>query len=217
MGQPAAAPSPAPAGESLSREFAGIARQAEGLAQSMQDFFQKLDRTIYRDLSAIADAIAKAREEIRALQPHSLCRERLPSAGAELRAIVKDTEAATHRIMTAAEALLASSPEDTMEYRAFRDEQVTLIFEACGFQDITGQRVSKVVGVLEMVESRVGRLAGALGVSDAERNAMEPEDSKRRDKLLNGPAINGPETSQDEIDAMFDGQSSQAEIDSLFS
>ena len=206
--------------DSLSREFAGIARQAESLAESMQAFFRKLDRTVYRDLSAIAEAISRAREEIRALQPRSLCEERLPSAGAELRAIVKDTEAATHRIMTAAEALLAAEPDDSPEFRAFRDEQVTLIFEACGFQDITGQRVSKVVGVLELVEARVGRLAGALGVSEAEqREASDTAEAARKAKLLNGPAINGPETSQDEIDALFggDGVASQAEIDSLFS
>jgi chemotaxis regulatin CheY-phosphate phosphatase CheZ len=206
-------------GDSLSREFANIARQAEGLAQSMQAFFLKLDRTVYRDLSAIADAIAKAREEIRALQPRALCEDRLPSAGAELKAIVKDTETATHRIMTAAEALLAAEPDDSPEFRAFRDEQVTQIFEACGFQDITGQRVSKVVGVLEMVESRVGRLAGALGVSESAASVDQAE-AARRSKLLNGPAIDGPETSQDEIDALFggaDGQASQAEIDSLFS
>jgi chemotaxis regulatin CheY-phosphate phosphatase CheZ len=203
-------------GDSLSREFAGIARQAEGLAQSMQTFFHKLDRTVYRDLSAIADAIAKAREEIRALQPRNLCQERLPSAGAELRAIVKDTERATHGIMAAAEALLAAEPDDSPEFRAFRDEQVTAIFEACGFQDITGQRVSKVVGVLELVEARVGRLAGALGVSEAGRNAADGEDESAKSKLLNGPAIDGPETSQDDIDAMFDGQSSQDDIDALF-
>lgn len=204
--------------ESLSREFAGIARQAETLAESMQAFFRKLDRTVYRDLSAIADAISRARDEIRALQPRALCQDRLPSAGAELRAIVKDTETATHRIMTAAEALLAAEPDDSPEFRAFRDEQVTQIFEACGFQDITGQRVSKVVGVLELVEERVGRLAGALGVSDAERNGPDSAEAARKSKLLNGPAINGPETSQDEIDALFgDGVASQAEIDSLFS
>lgn len=204
--------------ESLSREFAAIAHQAETLATSMQSFFRKLDRTVYRDLSAIADAIARAREEIRALKPRNLCEERLPSAGAELKAIVKDTEAATHSIMTAAEALLASTPDESDEYRAFRDEQITLIFEACGFQDITGQRVSKVVSVLELVEARVGRLASALGVSEAERGAADASEQARRSKLLNGPAINGPETSQDEIDALFgDGQSSQAEIDNMFS
>jgi hypothetical protein len=202
--------------ESLSREFAGIARQAETLANSMQAFFRKLDHTVYRDLSAIADAIARAREEIRALKPRNLCEERLPSAGAELRAIVKDTETATHGIMTAAEALLAAEPDGSPEYRAFRDEQVTLIFEACGFQDITGQRVSKVVSVLELVEARVGRLASALGVSEADRTGTDSAETARRSKLLNGPAIDGPETSQDEIDALFDGQSSQAEIDNLF-
>jgi chemotaxis regulatin CheY-phosphate phosphatase CheZ len=202
--------------ESLSREFAGIARQAESLAEAMQSFFLKLDRTVYRDLSAIADAIARAREEIRALQPRNLCKERLPSAGAELRAIVKDTETATHRIMTAAEALLAAEPDGSPEFRAFRDEQITLIFEACGFQDITGQRVSKVVSVLELVEARVGRLAAALGVSEGDRGSADSADQARRAKLLNGPAINGPETSQDEIDALFGETSSQAEIDNMF-
>lgn len=203
-------------GESLSLEFAGIARQAEGLAQSMRTFFQELDRTVYRDLSAIADAIAKAREEIRALQPRDLCEERLPSAGAELRAIVKDTERATHAIMSAAEALLAAEPDDSPEFRAFRDAQVTAIFEACGFQDITGQRVSKVVSVLELVEARVGRLAGSLGVAEAARPAGGAVDGSKIVRLLHGPAIDGPETAQDDIDSLFAGQASQEDIDALF-
>jgi chemotaxis protein CheZ len=58
-------------------------------------------------------------------------------------------------------------------------------------------------------------------VSEADRSLVDPEEQARRAKLLNGPALDGPETSQDAIDALFDaapsGQSSQAEIDSLFS
>jgi chemotaxis protein CheZ len=48
----------------------------------------------------------------------------------------------------------------------------------------------------------VTKFADALGVKDAA--PMETaEDARKRELLLNGPAANGPATSQDDIDALF--------------
>ena len=161
------------------------------------------DPELHGELRRILDYIARARHEIAALRPNDLRQERLPSAGAELDAIVRDTEAATHDIMSAAEAMLACEATDLASYRAFAEQQATAIFEACSFQDITGQRVTKVVAVLRQIEERVGKLADSLGVTDAEGDET-PEERRRREQILNGPAVGGPGVTQDEIDALFD-------------
>ena len=162
-----------------------------------------LDAPLHAELRRILDYIARARDEIAALRPNDLREERLPSAGAELDAIVKDTEAATHEIMGAAEAMLACDAPDLAGYKAFVEQQAMAIFQACSFQDITGQRVTKVVAVLRQIEERVGSLADSLGVVDAQADETA-EDRRRREQILNGPAVGGPVVSQDEIDALFD-------------
>jgi hypothetical protein len=110
--------------------------------------------------------------------------------------------------MNSAEAMMGFSIDqfggDANAYKAAVDDEVMKIFEACSFQDITGQRVSKVVNVLKQIEERVGKLANTLGVEDSAPQEMSAEEKRRHDLLLNGPAIGGPETKQDAIDAMFD-------------
>ncbi|MEM8919845.1 MAG: chemotaxis protein CheZ, partial [Pseudomonadota bacterium] len=83
----------------------------------------------------------------------------------------------------------------------------------------TGQRVSKVVTTLRHIEERVAHFAVALGVEDSSNQEETEEDRRKRELLLNGPALDGPETAQDDIDAMFaEGgeEVGQDDIDALF-
>jgi len=186
-----------------------LTQQSEALVGLMNAFLERLDTRRSEDFRDIAAEIAKARQEIRDIRPHDLAEHGLPSAGAELAAITGDTEIATNTIMTAAEAIIGMDTR-APNLKAAVDDQVMVIFEACAFQDITGQRVSKIVKVLSRIEERISHLADSLGIEDAEaRGEMTAEEKRRHDLLLNGPAIAGPETKQDEIDALFD-------IDSLF-
>lgn len=193
----------------LEPKLINLMQQSEALVALMRGFFQQLDKRRSDEFSIIAGYIAKAKEEIREMRPHDISQDRIPTAGAELEAITRDTENATHSIMNSAEAMMGFSIEgfdgDANAYKAAVDDEVMKIFEACSFQDITGQRVSKVVNVLKQIEERVGRLANTLGVEDSAPQAMTAEEKRRADLLLNGPAIGGPETKQDAIDAMFDG------------
>ena len=193
---------PARAGE-LEPKLVNLMQQSEALVALMRGFFQQLDKRRSEEFKIIAGYIAKAKEEIREMRPHDISHERIPTAGAELEAITRDTENATHTIMNCAEAIMGADISDPKAYKAMVDDEVMKIFEACSFQDITGQRVSKVVNVLKQIEERVGRLANTLGVDDKPM-PMTAEEQRRHDLLLNGPAIHGPETKQDAIDAMFD-------------
>jgi len=188
----------------LEPKLINLMQQSEALVALMRGFFQQLDKRRSEEFRVIAGYIAKAKEEIREMRPHDISHERIPTAGAELEAITRDTEAATHTIMNCAEAIMGADISDPAAYKAQVDDEVMKIFEACSFQDITGQRVSKVVNVLKQIEERVGRLANTLGVEDGIAGEMSAEEKRRQDLLLNGPAIGGPETKQDAIDAMFD-------------
>ncbi len=186
-----------------------LTEHSEALVGLMNAFFERLDTRRSQDFRDIAADIARARQEIRDIRPHDIAENGLPSAGAELAAITGDTEVATNAIMSAAEAIIYMDPS-TPDLKAAVDDKVMAIFEACAFQDITGQRVSKIVKVLSRIEDRINHLAESLGIEDADASGEMTADEKRRhDLLLNGPAIAGPETRQDEIDALFD-------IDSLF-
>lgn len=189
----------------LEPKLINLMQQSEALVALMRGFFQQLDKRRSEEFRVIAGYIAKAKDEIREMRPHDISQDRIPTAGAELEAITRDTEVATNNIMNCAEAIMGADISDPAAYKALVDDEVMKIFEACSFQDITGQRVSKIVNVLKQIEERVGRLANTLGVDDGGPVEMTAEEKRRADLLLNGPAIGGPETKQNDIDALFDG------------
>ena len=172
------------------------------MADAMKTFFGSLDRSIIGEFRYIADFIQKARDEISGLQANDIKETRIPGASMELDAVVRDTERATETIMSEAETLMNAEPTDLALYKAEVGAAMLRIFEACSFQDLTGQRVNKVIATLRHIEERVGQFAGALGVTDP-AVPVSAADQRAKDLLLNGPAITGPATTQDDIDAMF--------------
>jgi chemotaxis protein CheZ len=186
--------------------FTDIIRLAEIAAQSLQSFFETFDVTVYRELREIAGYIESMRQEIGALQANELKDSRIPMAGQELGAIVKSTEQATNTIMECAEALMAADAKDPAAYKALVDEKMLVIFEACSFQDITGQRIKKVVDTLQHIEERVSRFAKVMQAKDLDGfltdNEREREERQKR-LLLNGPQFEGEAIKQNEVDALF--------------
>jgi chemotaxis protein CheZ len=183
-----------------------VVRLAEITAESLQTFFQTMDAAVYRELREIGEYIASMRQEIGALQVHELKQTRIPAAGQELDAIVKATEAATNTIMSSAEAVMAADASDTEAFKALVDAKMLDIFEACSFQDITGQRIAKVVETLEHIESRVSRFAAAVNTRDIEGALTDSErqrTERRRKLLLNGPQLVGEGIQQDDVDQLF--------------
>src|SRR6266850_236210 len=184
--------------------FQDIISLAEVAAQSMQGFFQAMDSKVYRELREIAGYIESMRTEIGALQVNDLKESRIPSAGQELGAIVAATEAATDTIMTCAEAVMGADASDQAAYKALVDDKMMVIFEACSFQDITGQRIAKVVETLQHIEQRVSRFADVMQAKDIDGFLTESERARaeRKEKLLlNGPQLAGVD--QAKVDEMF--------------
>jgi chemotaxis protein CheZ len=85
-----------------------------------------------------------------------------------------------------------------------------LIFEACSFQDITGQRIARVVEALQHIEERVARFATAMQAKDLDGflTQNERESAERKERLLlHGPQDKGAGIAQSEIDSLLKGKS----------
>lgn len=154
---------------------------------------------LHQDCQDLVRYITRTRSEIAALRPVHLKTEKLPRAGQELDAVVKETEEATHEIMASAEGLMAWTGS-AAELSPAIEAACMRIFEACAFQDITGQRVRKVVQTIHHVEERLEQLIRLLGGDSGE----EEEDRRTGDAaLLNGPQLAGLGNDQNSVDAMF--------------
>lgn len=202
------------AGDHLPIALPDVAAVTEILMRSLESYFKSIDLTLYKECQDLADYIEDARAEISSLSPDHDDSAGIPRAGQELDAIVEATESATDTIMQAAEDLMSFDSEDFDEYKNHVNDEVMKIFEACSFQDITGQRISKVVKTLNHVEDRVSKLISILGItsdsstSNGAKPIIDPETGELNEKandedLLNGPALAGEGIDQGEIDSLL--------------
>lgn len=173
-----------------------------------RDLKAREDMRLYKELESPAVYIRDIKIEIASVRPDEIRDHYLPSAADELDAIVGATENATNSILAAAETIeeVAGAAGSAVAERL--NEATTSIYEACTFQDITGQRISKVVKALKEVEGRITSLAVVFGaeIDAIKRKVMdEPQPRAVSDvDLLNGPQRNMDATArQKEIDAMF--------------
>ncbi len=162
------------------------------------------------EIEILARVIKAARSEIAALNPSEMRERHFATATDELDAVVGATEDATNAIMEAAECIEVVAEKVDEDTAKQLTDAVTGIYEACGFQDITGQRISKVVGALRQIELKVEGLLAAFGDKDARarRDHLESELGGREGVdggLLIGPQGQAEAQNQDDIDALFEG------------
>lgn len=158
--------------------------------------------TLAAERRALLHYVTAVRRALGDLRPTEMRARHLPTAMTEIGMIVETTETAANQIMQAAEEILEQQPDTAPDaYRTFVEERCLLMMEACAFQDLTGQRISKVVEMLLRLESKIGGLADLLG-DGAEDDVEEPV--RAGDEiLLNGPAAPGEGVDQDDIDRLF--------------
>lgn len=182
-----------------------VMRLAELMAESFQSFFKTMDLAIYSELGEMAREIANMKEELALLRLSDMRDEHIPTAGRELDAIVEATEEATNTIMSAAEEIMGADTADVDAYQALVSDKVIDIFQACSFQDITGQRISKVVSTLNALDKRITILVEKLKIMRITDVAVDETSSEKRarEQILHGPQFKGEGVSQDDVDAYF--------------
>ena len=167
------------------------------------------------ELDLIHDAIDRTKREIAVLHGKSFNGDEMARVNGELGAVVGGTEQATQQILEAAEAIdqasTALSKVNTPDQQKLLSEEiqerVISIFEACNFQDLTGQRINKVMTTMKFIENHINVMMDIWGGVDALKAHATPiVDTREGDaKLLNGPKLDGDagHASQDDIDALF--------------
>jgi chemotaxis protein CheZ len=184
-----------------------IGEVVRSLLSTLSGEMSAADLKLYQELEALADYIHKAKAELAQLRTDDLQTRYIASATDELDAIVGATENATNAILDAAEKIEEVSREADPALAAKLTEATTAIFEASNFQDITGQRITKVVKALKHIEERIEGLVSAFGPEMAAARAKTPEPqsgAKPSDEdLLNGPQLPDAAHDQAAIDALF--------------
>ena len=167
------------------------------------------------ELDLISDAINRTKREIAVLHGKSFEGQEMARVNGELGAVVGGTEQATQQILEAVEAIDQAatalskniSPDQQKLLSEEIQERVISIFEACNFQDLTGQRISKVMNTMKFIEQHIYEMMNIWGGIDAiKAHATPTVDTREGDaRLLNGPKMEGDvgHASQDDIDAMF--------------
>ena len=161
------------------------------------------------DVVEMAAAIAQTKREIAAIRPDGEQQGHAGVAADELDAIVESTEKATQDILEATEQIqeIAWSIREEGVRDDVCDELdklVTEIYTASSFQDLTGQRISKVVSVLGYLKERLEAMRQIWGDDDTvEVHGAGSEIEKPDAHLLNGPQLVGNGLDQFDIDLMI--------------
>ena len=169
------------------------------------------------ELDLIHNAINRTKREIAVLHGKSFDGNEMAKVTGELGAVVGGTEQATQQILEAAESIdqaasalaKVTSPDQQKILSEEIQERVISIFEACNFQDLTGQRISKVMATMKFIENHITIMMDIWGGVDAIRAHVPPMADDRREgsaRLLNGPKLDGDagHASQNDIDALFE-------------
>lgn len=180
----------------------------------------KLDRFLAHDhveierirmeIEDISGRIKATKAEIAQIR-HPLANEdKFQEASQQLMAVVSSTEDATNIIMNCAEQLeeIVNEVRDQLPegYQAERlgvmNDIIIRMFEACNFQDLTGQRITKVVRTLAFVEERVNAMISVWNMREFETLPL-PKTTEKEDGglILHGPTKES--VSQADIDALF--------------
>jgi len=187
-------------------DIAGI---VTSLMISIQGDLSGTELLAHQELEELVHYIKNARAEISAIQPDSIRDEEIPTANNELEAIVAATEEATGVFLDVAEQLQIMADNIGGEEGEALHEMTTRMYEASNFQDITSQRITRVVGTLSYIEVKVERLSRLIeGQTVAPEDALSKENLMSRDDrpdadLLHGPDLPEQANNQDDIDALL--------------
>lgn len=175
------------------------------------------DDKLKTEITNLVQYVRRFRQEIAQMYQRQNDQTHFEGIGDQLAAITQATENATNTILQSVEQIdevadKIREVKDVSELPDLCDElnnNTMIAMESCTFQDITGQRVTKIISSMRFVEERVEALAEIWGKDDIEETAVglgdQVEEMDEDDQLLQGPAIDAQAAiSQDDIDKLFD-------------
>ena len=192
-----------------------VVAAAKSIKKSAKAKPSKAQLDVFAELERLSDYIQAAKLEIAQIRPDDVKDEHLPTAIDELDAVVQAAADATNTIMDACEIVETVMSDVPAETSGKLMDATTRIYEACTFQDITGQRINKVVTTMRHIEDRIDALIDAFGdkPANAKKKARAPKKTAASkpdprkvltdEDLLEGPQLGEKVKSQSEIDDLF--------------
>ena len=161
------------------------------------------ETSLLGEVEALGRTISAAKQEIAALRVDDIKDRDIPFATDELDAIVEHTAGATNAILESCEMLDEVAASVSGEAAAKLQDAVTKIYEACSFQDITGQRITKVVATLKTIEDKVAQIITTFGVHGGTFDRPVSVSTPSEADLLNGPQLPSNAMDQSDIDKLL--------------
>jgi chemotaxis protein CheZ len=185
-------------------DTAMVAEVVRAVLNTMSGDLTVKETSLLTEVEELGKSIASAKAEIAALRVDEITDAHIPFATDELDAIVAHTASATHAILESCETLdsVANDVAGTEAEKKLNDA-TTRIYEACSFQDITGQRITKVVTTLKSIESKIGQIVDTFGARNAETRVAPVTTITSDADLLNGPQLPAHAMDQSDIDKLL--------------
>jgi chemotaxis protein CheZ len=192
---------------SVAAEDLRIEHAVRSVLGSLAGDLSATEAALLAELEGLGSTVARAKQEIARLKVDDITESHIPSATDELDAIVDHTAQATNEILDCCEVLeKVAGAVGKAEAEALQGA-ITRIYEACSFQDITGQRIGKVVSALKAIEARVTVVTGRFkeGRETDPSPAAKAAAATEGRRLAEGPQLPGAGVSQAEIDRLLAG------------
>ncbi|MBF0562824.1 MAG: hypothetical protein HQL37_12585 [Alphaproteobacteria bacterium] len=163
------------------------------------------------EIAKLFSYIQRVKVEIASIKHPKYAIDQFGKVADQLAAIVASTEDATNTIMESAEVIgstvsqieeMVRYPEAVAQHEKIT-EAVNSIFEACTFQDLTGQRITKIIRTMNLIEGTINSLIVIVGTEDVVPLPLKGDASVKVDS---GIGLYGPSAgvSQADIDKLFD-------------
>ncbi len=172
----------------VDRRIAELSAELHASVQLADMSEEKISRELAQVHERIANLVAMPAEASR-------------NSGVELEAVVMATESAANIILEAAEAIqdwISGGPRDASGLEDLA-AKVNAIFEACSFQDVTGQRIRRAIQHLQQVETMLER------VLPGQARSAESKVVVRTQMQTVTAAPTAADLAQAEIDALLNG------------
>ena len=181
----------------------GLAPQLSGVMADMLGDVDSINLQIYGKVEQLARLIDRMKGDISRMRQGEPGRCDLSSATDELDAVVADTATAAGTILDAMEAVEQVAERCGGVDADILQSAAISIYEACSFQDLSGQRITKVVKTLRQVETGLRALLTSFGGTQPDPANSQGVGVQGDAALMNGPQLPSRAQSQEEIDALL--------------
>ena len=153
-------------------------------AMSEGDFHQNIEDNLYGQLGEVAKYINRALKKLQNVEPDIECASNnIPKASMQLSEITKFSEEATHKIMAQIEKVLEnhnivaerikditdSEIIDEIKDIIMKNKEMLMdVFTNLSFQDLMGQKIKKIIEIIQEVEKQILEIIITFGLKDKE-------------------------------------------------